>query len=99
MVNALQAMDKGGLLTITTQSDNGDIVISIRDTGQGIADDIKDKIFLPFFTTKDVNMGTGLGLSVVHGIVKSHHGRISVLSQLGEGKEFRVYLPVKIETS
>jgi len=97
MVNALQAMDKGGLLTITTQTLDGDIVISIRDTGQGIADDIKDKIFLPFFTTKDVNMGTGLGLAVVHGIVKSHHGRINVLSQLGEGTEFRVYLPVKME--
>ena len=99
MINSVQAMEKGGLLTITTQAGNGDIVISIRDTGQGIADDIKDKIFLPFFTTKDVNMGTGLGLSVVHGIVKSHHGRIDFLSQLGEGTEFRVYLPVKIETS
>jgi signal transduction histidine kinase len=95
MINALQAMDQGGLLTIATQTADGDIVISIRDTGQGIADDIRDKIFLPFFTTKDVNMGTGLGLSVVHGIVKSHDGRINVLSRLGEGTEFRVYLPMK----
>ncbi len=97
MINAVQAMEKGGLLTITTQPGNGDIVISIRDTGQGIADEIKDKIFLPFFTTKDVDMGTGLGLSVVHGIVQSHHGRINVLSQLGKGTEFKVYLPVKME--
>lgn len=97
IVNSVQAMDKGGLLTISTQSGNENIVISIRDTGQGITDDIKDKIFLPFFTTKDVDMGTGLGLSVVHGIVKSHHGSINVISQSGKGTEFRVHLPVKTE--
>jgi signal transduction histidine kinase len=95
MINAVQAMGKGGLLTIATEPGNEEIVISIRDTGQGIPDDIKDKIFLPFFTTKDVDMGTGLGLSVVHGIVKSHRGRINVHSQPGKGTEFRVYLPVK----
>jgi signal transduction histidine kinase len=94
MINAVQAMQKGGILTIGTHPGEKEIVISIRDNGPGIPDDIKDKIFLPFFTTKDVHAGTGLGLSVVHGIVKSHRGRIKVFSQLGKGTVFKVYLPV-----
>jgi signal transduction histidine kinase len=72
-------------------------VLSLRDTGPGIPEDIKDRIFLPFFTTKDVDVGTGLGLSVVHGIVKSHRGRIKVVSEAGSGAEFKVYLPMKRE--
>jgi len=95
MVNAVQAMEKGGSMTLSTKARGEEIVISIRDTGPGIPDDIRQKIFLPFFTTKDINIGTGLGLSVVHGIVKSHRGRIKVLSESGRGTEFKVYLPVK----
>jgi two-component system NtrC family sensor kinase len=94
-INAIHAMDNGGLLTITTRSGREEILLSLRDTGAGIAEDIRDKIFLPFFTTKDVDMGTGLGLSVVHGIVKSHRGRIKVVSAAGRGAEFKVYLPLK----
>jgi signal transduction histidine kinase len=93
-INAIHAMDSGGLLTIATRSRGGEIVLSVRDSGKGIPEDIKDKIFLPFFTTKDVDMGTGLGLSVVHGIVQSHHGRIKVASTAGRGAEFKVYLPL-----
>lgn len=96
-INAIHAMEKGGLLTIATQARTEEVVLSLRDTGPGIPEDIKDKIFLPFFTTKDVDMGTGLGLSVVHGIVKSHRGRIKVVSDAGKGAEFKVYLPMKRE--
>jgi signal transduction histidine kinase len=98
-INAIHAMEEGGILTIATQARAEEVVLSLRDTGPGIPEDIKDKIFLPFFTTKDVDVGTGLGLSVVHGIVKSHRGRIKVVSEAGRGAEFKVYLPVKREQS
>jgi two-component system, NtrC family, sensor kinase len=93
VVNALHAMEKGGRLRVATQHRGAEVLLSVRDTGTGIPDDIKEKIFLPFFTTKDVDQGTGLGLSVVHGIVKSHRGRIKFSSRVGQGSEFRVYLP------
>ena len=93
-INAIHAMDAGGVLSIATRSRGGEIVLCVRDTGKGIPEDIQDKIFLPFFTTKDVDLGTGLGLSVVHGIVKSHRGRIKVASAAGRGAEFKVYLPM-----
>ena len=94
-INAIHAMGDGGVLTIATQTRGKEIVLSVRDSGKGIPEDIQDKIFLPFFTTKDVDLGTGLGLAVVHGIVKSHHGRIKVASEEGHGAEFKVYLPLK----
>jgi signal transduction histidine kinase len=96
-INAIHAMEKGGLLTIATQVWGEEIVLSVRDTGPGVPEEIRGKIFLPFFTTKDVDVGTGLGLSVVHGIVKSHRGRIKVVSNAGRGAEFKVYLPVTRE--
>lgn len=67
----------------------GDYVhITVRDTGEGIAEEYKDKIFEPYFTTKEKVHGTCLGLSVVHGIVESHNGQISVYSRRGEGRSF-----------
>lgn len=75
VVNSMQAMPQGGTLTIGTRANPEYVSLSVLDTGLGISDEIKEKIFTPFFTTKDVDQGTGLGLAVVHGIVTSHGGR------------------------
>jgi signal transduction histidine kinase len=94
VVNALQAMPEGGKLTIKTERLDGHVALIVEDTGVGMAPDILRKIFVPFFTTKDIHEGTGLGLSVVHGIVTSHGGTISVESKPGVGTRFGVELPV-----
>jgi signal transduction histidine kinase len=70
------------------------VVLSVSDTGHGIAPAVMDKIFDPYFTTKKKDKGTGLGLAVVFGIVKEHGGDIEVESQLGKGTTFNVYLPL-----
>lgn len=93
VVNAVQAMPHGGRLIIGTRRSGGDVEMSVEDTGAGIAPEIVEQIFLPFFTTKDINEGTGLGLAVVHGIVTAHGGTIGVSSQSGHGSCFRVHLP------
>jgi two-component system, cell cycle sensor histidine kinase and response regulator CckA len=107
-VNARDAMPNGGQLSIKTENLTIDenyarmnfdahvgpyVVVTIADTGIGIAAEILDRIFDPFFTTKDIGQGTGLGLSTVIGIVKSHHGFINVYSEVGKGTQFTVYLP------
>jgi len=94
IVNALQAMPTGGVLTIGTRATGSTVTLSVADTGAGISEEIMGKIFLPFFTTKDVHEGTGLGLPVVHGIVSSHGGAIEVQSQPGHGAQFEIRLPV-----
>jgi signal transduction histidine kinase len=93
-VNAMQAMPQGGTITIITSLADQDIRLEMADTGIGISEEALSKIFMPFYTTKPVGIGTGLGLSVVHGIVISHHGKISVQSQLDQGSTFIVTLPV-----
>jgi signal transduction histidine kinase len=70
------------------------IAIAIEDNGPGIADNIKDKIFQPFFTTKPTGQGTGLGLSLSYDIVKAHGGTLEMSSSHGRGTEFRVGLPI-----
>jgi PAS domain S-box-containing protein len=70
------------------------VQLSIGDTGPGIAPEIREKIFDPYFTTKEVGKGTGMGLAIIHGIAKSYKGFVSYHSRLGEGTVFHVYLPV-----
>ena len=105
--NAAHAMENdGGMLEVNLQNEElrmkndalnlepGRYVkLTVRDTGIGISPEVIDRVFDPYFTTKDVGKGTGLGLSVVHGIVNSHHGRISVESETGKGTTFKILFP------
>ncbi|NLI74935.1 MAG: PAS domain-containing sensor histidine kinase [Candidatus Riflebacteria bacterium] len=93
IVNAIQAMPGGGRLTVRTDRRGGMVRLAIEDTGVGMDEEVRGMIFTPFFTTKEVGMGTGLGLSVVHGIVTSHGGAIQVESQPGKGARFEILLP------
>ena len=68
-------------------------MIAITDNGPGMPDDVKNHIFEPFFSTKDVGKGTGLGLSIVHGIIKTHNGKIEVETEIGKGTTFFIWLP------
>ncbi len=94
VVNAIQAMPEGGTLTIETRVTETGIGVVVEDTGTGISEDITNQIFVPFFTTKDINEGTGLGLAVVHGIVTSHGGKITVKTEVGKGTRFLIDLPL-----
>ena len=93
-VNAMQAMPNGGKLTIQTKASDKFVYLIVGDTGVGIKENVMKKIFLPFFTTKDIGRGTGLGLPVVHGIVTSHGGSINVDSKVGQGTRFEIQLPI-----
>ncbi|HUI54028.1 MAG TPA: ATP-binding protein [Bryobacteraceae bacterium] len=93
LVNSIQAMPDGGTLTIETRGDADSVWLCVQDTGIGMSEEIKAKIYTPFFTTKDVSQGTGLGLAVVHGIVTSHGGSIRVDSAPGKGARFEIRLP------
>ncbi len=108
-VNARHAMkDEGGVLSVSLEevsleSEEGHRIglapgsylkLSLADTGCGMPPDVREHIFEPFFTTKDIGEGTGLGLSVVHGIIKSHHGMITVESIPDKGTTFSIFLPV-----
>jgi len=95
VVNALQAMQGCGKITVQTQSSDQEIHLIVDDTGAGMTDEVLEQIFIPFFTTKDVGHGTGLGLPVIHGIVTAHGGSINVESKLGSGSRFEIRLPVE----
>ena len=97
VVNAIQAMPDGGTLTIKTKSLINAVNVIVEDTGVGMDEEQINKIFIPFYTTKGVNEGAGLGLPVALGIVQSHHGTIDVKSEPGKGTVFTVKLPVKEE--
>ena len=106
ILNAIQAMPEGGNLTITTSVAENIIVgdkkkdtvrIDIKDTGIGIPKENLKKLFTPFFTTKEKGKGVGLGLSVVHGIIGKHKGKIEVESELDVGTTFSIYLEVSYE--
>ena len=114
VINAAHAMtEKGGLLEVTLEkivlqvekpcfdwvlSPGVYVRLIVKDTGEGMAPEIMGRIFDPYFTTKDVGKGTGMGLSVVHGIVKRHCGGILVESELGKGTIFEVYFPALEKT-
>jgi two-component system NtrC family sensor kinase len=105
IVNAIQATPAGGRVTIgvshehvqSPPAESGPAAeyfcLSVADTGMGISDEIRGRLFEPFVTTKDVGEGTGLGLSIAYGIVREHGGWIDVQSEPGHGSQFRVYLP------
>jgi two-component system NtrC family sensor kinase len=95
IINAQQAMKHGGKLTISTGSPDGFVEICFSDTGEGISNGNIDKLFTPFFTTKEVGEGTGLGLSISYGIIKGHGGKIEVKSEINKGSVFCVILPIK----
>jgi len=96
LINASQAIIGEGRITLSaTVDDNaGEAVITVRDTGMGIPDEIKGQLFDPFYTTKEEGQGTGLGLSIAYGIIQKHNGRIEVESTPGKGSAFHIHLPL-----
>jgi two-component system, NtrC family, sensor kinase len=94
LVNAAQAIDKQGEITVKTWHVDSSIYASVTDTGCGMTPAVMNRIFEPFYTTKDVGKGTGLGLSIIYDIIKNHNGEISVESEPGQGTTFTVRLPV-----
>jgi signal transduction histidine kinase len=108
IVNARDAMPQGGHIFIATESISLDatyvethfearpgefVCLTVSDTGTGIYPEYLPRIFEPFFTTKEAGKGAGLGLAIVYGIVKQHHGWVAVSSQLGKGTAFKIFLP------
>jgi PAS domain S-box-containing protein len=96
ILNARDAMPNGGRLTVHTRAVDSSLVIDFRDTGVGIAPENIARIYDPFFTTKEVGQGTGLGLALSYGIIQEHNGRIFVESRPGEGAHFTIKLPTAI---
>ncbi|HDZ11737.1 MAG TPA: hypothetical protein ENH53_05920, partial [Bacteroidetes bacterium] len=100
IINAIQAMPDGGqLFILTDKTPEGRLRIQFTDSGQGISDENLNQIFAPFFTTKEVGKGTGLGMYVSHSIIHGEGGEISVKSQLGRGTTFTIEVPIVEEKS
>jgi len=94
VMNATQAVEKDGVISIKTEELENSVKIYIADNGCGISSDNLPKLFQPFFTTKEVGSGTGLGLAISHGIIENHNGSISVESKEGVGTTFTIELPL-----
>ena len=92
--NASQALKHRGVVCLRSRLENGEIVVNVQDDGAGIAPNVLPRVFDPFFTTRDVGEGTGLGLTVCRDIVRAHGGRIEIDSAVGQGTTVTVYLPV-----
>jgi signal transduction histidine kinase len=99
IINASQAITGEGKISLSASVDiaENQAVIEITDTGKGVPDEIKDRLFDPFYTTKEEGQGTGLGLSIAYGIIQKHNGRIMVESLVGNGASFFIYLPLQAE--
>jgi two-component system NtrC family sensor kinase len=95
LVNASHAIEKDGLISITTTAEDGAVEIIVRDTGCGIPNENLDRIFTPFFSTKPQGKGTGLGLAICRGIIERLGGYISVTSDVGRSTAFTIHLPIK----
>ena len=96
VVNAIQATPDGGTLKIVTCAAREHVMLVVEDDGIGMAPEVLEKIFIPFFTTKDIHEGTGLGLAVVHGIITSHGGTIRARSEPDRGTCFEIRLPIRL---
>jgi signal transduction histidine kinase len=94
IINAYQAMIQPGEVRISTLHENDKVIITVKDNGPGIAAENIDKIFTPFFSTKEEGENTGLGLSICYNIIKEHNGTIEVQSDPGQGTVLRISLPV-----
>lgn len=94
LLNSLQAIEKSGEISITSETSNGWVSVTVKDTGPGISPENLSRVFTPFFTTK--NEGVGLGLGIVERIVRNHKGKIAVESQSGQGTTFTIRLPQKV---
>lgn len=98
LVNAAQAMEQQGVITVRTWAEADHVCVSVSDTGKGMPKEVQDRVFEPFYTTKSAGKGTGLGLSISADIIRNkHHGEISVASEPGKGTTFTVRLPVENE--
>ncbi len=95
LLNAIQAIPGEGDITVELAEADGQARCTVRDTGQGMTPEVRERIFDPFFTTKPVGQGTGLGLSISYGIVEQHGGRITVDTEKGKGSAFTVWLPIR----
>ena len=95
VVNAIQATPPEGTVEVTTAISAGEVIFAVQDKGHGMPEEVRKHLFLPFFTTKDIGQGTGLGMSVVHGIVTAHGGTIQVDSAPERGTRIEVHLPLK----
>jgi signal transduction histidine kinase len=94
LTNAAQAIgDRGGTIRVSAQCRDARVLLTVSDDGPGIPADVVPRIFDPFFTTKDVGEGSGLGLSIVHGIIERHGGQIDVDSKPGQGTTFTISFP------
>jgi signal transduction histidine kinase len=92
--NAAQSIDRRGCIVVRTHRENGSVIAEVEDNGCGMAPEVMERVFEPFYTTKPRGMGTGLGLSIARKIVEKHGGSIEVKSEPGRGTKFRMSFPL-----
>lgn len=95
LINAAHAIEQFGVITLRCGHEGDWVWVEVQDTGKGIEPEVLNRIYDPFFTTKPVGEGTGLGLTLSYNIVQKHHGRLEVHSEPGQGSRFRLWLPLR----